>query len=57
MEDIEGRWYGLRIRPYKTVENQIDGAVVGLIDLDELKRSAVELEKSRDYATAIVEAV
>ncbi len=57
VRDTEGRWYSLRIRPYKTVENQIDGAVIGLIDIDELKRSAVELEKSRDYATAIVETV
>ncbi len=57
VQDAEGHWYSLRIRPYKTVENQIDGAVVGLIDIDELKRSAVELEKSRDYATAIVETV
>jgi len=57
VQDQEGYWYHLRIRPYKTMENQIDGAVIGLIDINSLKRSAVLLEEARDYAAAIVDTV
>ena len=52
-----GHWYNLRIRPYRTLENQIDGVVLVLLDIDALKRSAVTLEASRNYAEAIVETV
>ncbi|MEH2029796.1 MAG: chemotaxis protein CheB [Nostoc sp.] len=52
-----GHWYNLRIRPYRTKENHIDGVVLVLIDIDVLKRSAVTLEQARNYAEAIVETV
>ncbi len=39
VRDPEGRWYQLRVRPYKTFENQIDGAVIMLIDIDTLKKN------------------
>ncbi|HZL42299.1 MAG TPA: chemotaxis protein CheB [Verrucomicrobiae bacterium] len=32
-----GHWFSLRIRPYRTRENKIDGAVVLLMDIDEMK--------------------
>lgn len=57
VRDRAGRWYSLNIRPYKTTENQIDGAVLSLIDIDNLKRNAERLRASRDYAEAIVETV
>ena len=52
-----GHWYNLRIRPYRTIENQIDGVVLVLLDIDALKRSATTLEAARNYAEAIVETV
>jgi two-component system, chemotaxis family, CheB/CheR fusion protein len=52
-----GYWYTLRIRPYRTIENQIDGVVLILIDIDTLKRSASIVEAGRNYAQAIVETV
>jgi len=33
VQDRKGHWYSLRIRPYKTVDNKIDGAVLVLVDL------------------------
>jgi two-component system, chemotaxis family, CheB/CheR fusion protein len=53
----QGRWYSLRIRPYTTAENRIDGAVLVLVDIDALIRSLEEVKESRDYARAIVETV
>jgi two-component system CheB/CheR fusion protein len=35
VKDLKGRWFSLRIRPYRTVENKIDGVVLLLIDLEE----------------------
>ena len=52
-----GYWYTLRIRPYRTAQNQIDGVVLVLLDVDALKRSAATLEEARNYAEAIVETV
>jgi two-component system CheB/CheR fusion protein len=57
VQTLSGYWYNLRIHPYRTTENQIDGVVMVLIDIDALKRSARTLEEARNYAEAIVEAV
>jgi len=38
VQDREGRWYAMRIRPYRTTENRIDGAVMCMIDIDGLTR-------------------
>jgi two-component system CheB/CheR fusion protein len=38
VRDKEGRWHILRLRPYRTLDNKIDGVVVVLIDVDTLKR-------------------
>jgi hypothetical protein len=32
--DLEGRDYSLRVRPYHTTDNKIDGAVITLVDLE-----------------------
>jgi two-component system CheB/CheR fusion protein len=57
VKDARGRWYLMRIRPYKTVENKIDGAVLVLVDIDALKRHEAQLQESRDYAVAIIDTV
>jgi len=38
VKDRAGRWQSLRIRPYKTTDNKIDGAVLALVSLDEFRR-------------------
>jgi two-component system CheB/CheR fusion protein len=40
VQDPSGRWFSVRIRPYKTMDNKIDGAVMVLIDVDQLRRMA-----------------
>lgn len=57
IQTLSGYWYNLRIRPYRTTENQIDGVVMVLLDIDALKRSARTLEEARNYAETIVETV
>jgi two-component system CheB/CheR fusion protein len=57
VRDHKGRWYSLRIRPYITTENKIDGAAMAFVDIDTLKRTAEDLAISRDNAETIVETV
>lgn len=57
VQDSEGHWYDLFIRPYKTLENKIDDAVVMLVDIDTLKSSSEQIRRSRDYAEAIIETI
>jgi two-component system CheB/CheR fusion protein len=38
VQDEGGHWYSLRIRPYVTLDNKIDGASVVLVDIDAVKR-------------------
>jgi two-component system CheB/CheR fusion protein len=57
VQDREGCWYSLRIRPYKTRDNRIDGALMVLVDIDDLKRGAVQVAEARDFADAIIETV
>ncbi len=39
VQDKDGRWYSLRIRPYITLDNMIDGASVVLLDVDSIKKA------------------
>jgi two-component system, chemotaxis family, CheB/CheR fusion protein len=39
IQDRNGHWYLLRIRPYRTRDNKIEGAVIVLIDVDELRQA------------------
>ena len=34
VEDHDGRWYSMRIRPYRTIDNKIDGVVIVLLDME-----------------------
>jgi two-component system, chemotaxis family, CheB/CheR fusion protein len=49
IQDDSGAWYRMKVVPYRTSTNRIDGSVVTFIDID--------LEKSTGFAQAIVETV
>jgi two-component system CheB/CheR fusion protein len=57
VQDNEGKWYLLRVRPYRTTDNKIEGVVVVLVDIDQLRRSQQELRGARDFARSIIESV
>ena len=38
VRDSRGRWYSAQVRPYETADHRIDGAILTLIDIDELTR-------------------
>ena len=55
--DRDGRWHMLRIRPYRTAENRIEGLVVVLVDIHQLRSSQQELSDARDFSSTVVESV
>ncbi|KAA6456978.1 PAS domain-containing protein [Acidobacteria bacterium AB60] len=57
VQDREGRWHLLRVRPYRTSDNKIEGLVVVLVDIDQLRRSQQHLVDARDFARSLVESV
>jgi two-component system CheB/CheR fusion protein len=57
VRDHEGRWYSLRIRPYKTTENRIEGAVLVLIDTAAIKKAALDLRENTFFSEAVLDMV
>jgi len=53
VQDDAGNWYSLRVKPYRTVDNRLDGAIIALFDL----RTTDQITRSLDYAEALVETV
>ena len=41
-----GKWYALRILPYRTLENVIEGAVITFVDITQVKKIQAALEKA-----------
>jgi two-component system, chemotaxis family, CheB/CheR fusion protein len=41
----DGRWYTMRIQPYRTLDNVIEGAVITFVDTTELMRIRQRLDK------------
>ena len=56
VRDRDGRWWLLRVLPFRTGDNRIDGATIVAVDID-LIRQSHELREARDAALAIVQAV
>ncbi len=52
-----GDWYLLRIRPYRTVDNVIEGAVITFVDITQGKQVEEALREARDFAESIVATV
>ncbi len=57
IQDREGRWYELFVRPYRTIDDRIDGAVMTFIDIDDSTRALDQAERAREFSEGIVETV
>ena len=57
VQDRSDVWYSMRLRPYRTDDDRIDGLVLVLFEIDRIKRSLQEVERSRNFSRTIVEAV
>ncbi len=52
-----GKWYLLRMRPYRTVEDKIDGVVVTFVDIGERLRAEDALRDGEARMRAIIDGV
>ena len=57
IQSREGRWFSATIRPYRTVDGRISGAVLVFVDIDPLKQMLRSTEEARDFAERMVETV
>ncbi len=48
VETKKGRWFDMRILPYRTIDNVIDGVVITFVDITDRRVIEDELRKSRD---------
>lgn len=46
VQDNLGKWFVLRIRPYRTLDNVIDGAVITFFDITEIKQAKQALQSA-----------
>jgi two-component system CheB/CheR fusion protein len=54
VQDREGRWYSMRVRPYRTRDNKIEGAVIALVDIDMAKRGQMQWQNINVLAQHLV---
>ena len=54
VQTVDGAWFNLRIHPYRTLENVIEGAVITFSDISELKTAEAELAKANQLARLAV---
>ncbi len=52
-----GDWYLMRILPYRTSDNRIDGVAITFVDLTEIKRLEQSLQESTTYAESIISTI
>jgi two-component system CheB/CheR fusion protein len=55
IQDRDGRWYSLRLRPYRTADNRIDGALMIFIDIHDLKTMQGALREQNRFSAAVME--
>ncbi len=57
VKDRTGCRYSLRVRPYTTTENNVEGVLVVMLEVDQIYRARDEAKKSGDYSRAIIETI
>src|SRR2546429_4824061 len=55
VKDNNGRWYSIWIRPYRTADNKIDGAVIAFVDIDRIKQAEEKLRAHTEQLEEVVE--
>ena len=53
VQDTQGRWYSMRVRPSRTANGRVEGAVLTFIDVDDLKRALESTTESKRLGDAL----
>ncbi len=54
VQAADGRWYNMRVLPYRTADNVIDGVVMTFADTTALKQTEARLQEARQLAENII---
>lgn len=54
LQDKHSHWWSVRIRPYKTTDHKIDGAVIVVLDIDAVKGKTLGGGEGQDFSAAVV---
>ncbi|MFZ2472397.1 MAG: chemotaxis protein CheB [Methanothrix sp.] len=57
VETTDGKWFQMRVMPYRTSENRINGVAVTFNDISTIKELEKSLQDAKRYAQNIVETV
>ena len=53
----DGHWFRMKIMPYRTSDNVIDGVVLTFVDIDDQKKFLLAVESALDFVQGIVNTV
>ena len=57
IQTLEGEWLNMRILPYRTVDNVIDGVVITFVDITEARKIKDEIRKAMKFSESIVDSI
>jgi two-component system CheB/CheR fusion protein len=57
VQDAEGRWLLGRLRPYRSVDNRIDGIVLTFVDISELKETEEALRQREAQLSSLAQSL
>ncbi len=55
IQDREGRWYSMRLRPYRTADGRINGVLMIFIEIHTLKTTQEALREQSSFSAAVME--
>jgi len=53
----KGHWYLMRVLPYRTVDNVVDGVVVTFLDIHRQRQAELANQEAREYLESVVDTV
>ncbi len=57
VQTVSGSWYLMRIMPYRTTDNVIDGVVITFVNIDEQKKATHDAHDARILAEGVIDTV
>jgi two-component system CheB/CheR fusion protein len=54
VQTVEGKWYAMRILPYRTLDNVIEGAVITFVDITDMVQTREALQKANELSRLAV---
>jgi two-component system CheB/CheR fusion protein len=57
IQDVTGKWLRVQVKPYRTIENNVEGAVIAVLDIDSLKQRLTASEIALKYSLSVADTV